>query len=128
MRYTLLLYYPERAPGELTPDELAEGMRAFQAYVAALDDAGVLVSAEMFQPSDATVTVGLIDGAPTWRPGPAAASVEQLGGTFVLDVPDLDSAIEWARTAPSVAWGHVEIRPTATRVVDGTWQGEQPAR
>ena len=28
--------------------------------------------------------------------------------------------------APSAAWGHVEIRPTATRYVDGSWQGAQP--
>ena len=39
MRYTLLLYYPEPTAEELDPDALAEGMRAFQAYAKALDDA-----------------------------------------------------------------------------------------
>jgi hypothetical protein len=58
--------------------------------------------------------------------GPFPDTKEQLGGTFVIEVPDLDAAIEWAGRAPSVSWGHVQIRPTATRYVDGSWQGAPP--
>jgi hypothetical protein len=126
MRYTLLLHYPERSATELGPEALAEGMRAFQAYAKALDDAGVLAGAEVLQPSGATTTITLAGGELVVQDGPFADSKEQLGGTFVIDVPDLDAAIEWARQAPSVSWGHVEIRPTATRYVDGSWQGAQP--
>jgi hypothetical protein len=53
--------------------------------------------------------------------GPYAATKEQLGGTFVIDVPDLDAALAWAEQAPSVQWGAVEVRPTATHTVDGQW-------
>ncbi len=126
MRYTLLLYYPERTAGELGPEAIAEGMRAFQAYAQALQDAGVLASAEVLQQSDATTTVSLAGGELVVQDGPFADTKEQLGGTFVIEVPDLDDAIEWARRAPSVSWGHVELRPTATRFVDGSWQGAQP--
>ena len=59
MRYTLLLHYPEHTAEELGPEALAEGMRAFQAYAKALDEAGVLASAEVLQQSDATTTVTL---------------------------------------------------------------------
>jgi hypothetical protein len=128
MRYTLLLYYPERSAEELGSEALAEGMRAFQAYAKALDDAGVLTSAEVLQQSSSTTTVTLASGDLVVQDGPFADTKEQLGGTFVIEVPDLDVAIEWARRAPSVSWGHVEIRPTATRYVDGTWQGVQPVR
>jgi len=128
MRYTLLLHYPERSAEELGAEVLAEGMRAFQAYARALEDAGVLQSAEVLQPSDLTTTVTLIGGELVVQDGPFADTKEQLGGTFVVDVPDFDAAMEWARRAPSVSWGHVEIRPTATRYVDGAWQGEQPVR
>lgn len=55
--------------------------------------------------------------------GPFADSKEQLGGTFVIEVADLDAAIEWAKRAPSVGWGAVEVRPSATHVVDGRWVG-----
>ena len=128
MRYTLLLHYPEPTAAQLGPEALAEGMRAFHAYAKALDDAGVLGSAEVLQQSDATTTVTLAGGELVVQDGPFADTKEKLGGTFVIDVPDLDAAIEWARQAPSVAWGHVEIRPTATRYVDGSWQGAQPVK
>ena len=126
MRYTLLLHYPEPTAEDLGAEAIAEGMRAFQAYATALDEAGVLASAEVLQRSDATTTVSLASGELVVQDGPFADTKEQLGGTFVIEVPSLDDAIEWARQAPSVSWGHVEIRPTATRYVDGSWQGEQP--
>ena len=128
MRYTLLLHYPEPTAEELGPEAPAEGMRAFQAYAKAIDDAGVLASAEVLQRSDATTTVTLVGGELVVQDGPFADTKEQLGGTFVIDVPHLDAAIEWARRAPSVAWGHVEIRPTAIRYLDGSWQGAQPVK
>jgi hypothetical protein len=128
VRYTLLLHYPEPTAEELSPEALAEGMSAFQAYAKALDDAGVLASAEMFQQSNATTVVTLVAGELVVQKGPFAHTKEQLGGTFVIDIPDLDAAIEWATRSPSVSWGHVEIRPTATRYVAGSWQGAQPVK
>ncbi len=128
MRYTLLLHYPEPSAEELGAEALAEGMRAFHAYAKALDDAGVLASAEVLQRSDMTTTVTLAGGELVVQDGPFADTKEQLGGTFVIDVADLDAAIDWARRAPSVSWGHVEIRPTATRFVDGSWEGTQPVK
>jgi hypothetical protein len=126
MRYTLLLHYAEPTAEELGPEALAAGMRAFQAYARALDDAGVLASAEVLQRSEATTTVRLADGELIVQDGPFADAKEQLGGTFVIDVPDLDAAIEWAARAPSASWGPVEIRPTATRYVEGEWRGTPP--
>lgn len=128
MRYTLLLHYPEPTAEELDPERLAEGMRAFSSYAKALEEAGVLASAEVLQRSDLTTTVTLVDGELVVHDGPFVDSEEQLGSTFVIEVAGLDDAIEWARRAPSVSWGHVEIRPTATRYVDGAWQGVQQVR
>jgi hypothetical protein len=128
MRYTLLLHYPEMTADDLGPDILAEGMSAFQAYAKALDEAGVLASAEVLQQSNATTTVTLANGELLVQDGPFADTKEQLGGTFVIEVADLDAAIEWAGRAPSVSWGHVEIRPTATRYVDGSWRGAPPVK
>jgi len=128
MRYTLLLHYPEATAEELGTEAIAEGMRSFQAYAKALHDAGVLASAEVLQESNATTTVTLSGGELVVQDGPFADTKEQLGGTFVIDVADLDAAIEWAKRAPSVSWGHIEIRPTATRFVDGSWQGAQPVK
>ncbi|SDH52750.1 YciI family protein [Microbacterium pygmaeum] len=120
MRYALLLHYPEMSADDLGTEALAEGMREFDEYAKALDAAGVLRSAEVLQPSSATTTVR---GGETLQvqDGPFADTKEQLGGTFVIEVDDLDGAIEWAGRAPSVNWGAVEIRPVGTRFVDGAW-------
>ena len=128
MRYTLFLHYPEPTAQELGPEALEEGMRAFQAYAQALDEAGVLASAEVLQQSEATTTVTLAGGELVVQDGPFADTKEQVGGTFVIEVADLDEAIGWAARTPSASWGHVEVRPTATRYVDGSWQGAQPVR
>lgn len=121
MRYTLLLHYPEMTADDLGPEAIAEGMREFDEYAKALEAAGVLRSAEVLQGSDLTTTVSAPDGTLRVQDGPFADTKEQLGGTFVIEVDDLDSAIEWAGRVPSVKWGSVEIRPTATRFVDGAW-------
>lgn len=121
MRYTLLLHYPEMSPDELGPEGVEYGQRAFTAYAATLQAAGVLVSGEVLQPSAATTTVRTVDGALQVQDGPFADTKEQLGGTFVIDVADLDDALAWARQAPSAAWGPVEVRPGAVHTVDGVW-------
>ncbi|MGI3782783.1 MAG: YciI family protein [Janthinobacterium lividum] len=94
MRYTLLLHYPEMSAEDLGPEALEEGRRAFSSYASTLDAAGVLLSAEVLQPSVTTTTVTRRDGALQVQDGPYADTKEQLGGTFVVDVPDLDAALE----------------------------------
>lgn len=121
MRYTLLLHYPELAD-ELAPEVLAEGRRAFASYADTLQQAGVLISAEVLQPSSASTTVRMVQGSLQVQDGPFADTKDQLGGTFVIDVADLDAAIDCARQAPPISWGTtVEIRPGATHTVDGVW-------
>lgn len=125
MRYTLLLHYPEPTDEQLSAEDRAEGQRAFSAYAEALHAAGVLIGAEVLQRSDNTTTLTAVDGTLRVQDGPFADTKEQLGGTFVIDVPDLDAAIEWGRQAPAIHWGAVEIRPGATHTVDGAWTPNQ---
>jgi len=122
MRYTLLLHYPEMSNAELGEETLNEGKAAFDAYAKALDQAGVLASAEVLQPTRASTTVTLREGSLRVQDGPFADTKEQLGGTFVIDVPDLDAALAWAEKCPAAQWGTVEIRPSAVRFSDGQWQ------
>ncbi|MGQ7786368.1 YciI family protein [Nesterenkonia sp. K-15-9-6] len=126
MRCTLLLYYPEPAPGELTEEQLAEGMRAFDAYATSLEEAGVLRGLEVLHDTHATTSVS---GSPRdlrIQEGPFADGEERLGGIVTVEVADLDEAVAWAGRAPAVEWGHIEIRPVATRFVDSQWLGEAP--
>lgn len=122
MRYTLLLHYPEGDVESIGAEAMAEGQRAFASYATALQQAGVLVSADVFQPSGSTTTLSMTDGVLQVQDGPFADTKEQLGGTFVIDVENLDVAIDWGRQAPSIGWGAVEVRSGAMYTVDGTWQ------
>ncbi len=121
MRYTLLMHYQEMTPEELGPEMLEQGEAAMNSYAATLQQAGVLLGAEVLQPSHASTTVTKQDGKLRIQDGPFADTKEQLGGYFLIDVPDLDAAIQWAGQAPAAMWGNVEIRPGAMHTVDGTW-------
>lgn len=124
MRYMLLLNYPEMTAEDLGPEALADGMAAFDAYAKSLDDSGVLISAEVLQSVAKSTTVSLRDGELKVQDGPFADTKEQLGGTFVIDVPDLDAALAWAEKCPAAQYGVVEVRPSAIVFQNGEWQGE----
>lgn len=121
MRYTLLLHFPEATAEDIGQEAIEAGMAAFHAYAKSLEDAGVLISAEVLQPVANATTVTTKDGSLQVQDGPFADTKEQLGGTFVLDVPDIDAAIAWAEKCPAAQWGTIELRPSAVRFVDGSW-------
>jgi hypothetical protein len=121
MRYALLMHHHEPAEGELSAEIVAEAQRAFDVYAKALEQAGVLLSADVLQPTDATTTVTVRDGTVQVQDGPFAATKEALAGVFLIDVPDLDAAIGWAGKCPGAQWGTMEIRPAATTFLDGGW-------
>ena len=121
MRYSLLMIQPEAGAADVSPEAIAEAMKAFDVYAKALHDAGALVSAEVPQPTAASTTVSLRNGALQVQDGPFADTKEQLGGVFVIDVPDLDAALAWAEKNPAAQWGTIEIRPTGVYFADGNW-------
>lgn len=122
MQYTLLLHYPEMSEGELDPEVLEQAQVGFAVYARALEEAGVLASApDVLQPSSSSTTVSLATGSPQIQDGPFADTKEQIGGIFVIEVPDLDTAIGWASQCPAAQWGTVEIRPSAITFRDGEW-------
>jgi hypothetical protein len=121
MRYALMMHYREPAEGELSEQAITEAMQAFGAYGRALEQAGVLVSADVLRPTPATTTVTRRQGTLQVQDGPFAETKEALAGVFLLDLPDLDAAIGWAEKCPGAEWGAVEVRPVATSFRDGGW-------
>jgi hypothetical protein len=107
--------------GEISEEALEEAKEAFGAYGRALESAGVLLSADVLQPSTATTTVTRRDGTLQVQDGPFAETKEALAGVFMVDVPDLDAAIGWAEKCPGAQWGTIEVRPTGTAFINGAW-------
>jgi hypothetical protein len=121
MRYALLMHYREPAAGEISEEAIEAAKEAFGAYGRALESAGVLLSADVLQPTAATTSVTRREGGPRVQDGPFAETKEALAGIFLVDVPDLDAAIGWAEKCPGAQWGVVEVRPTATSFISGAW-------
>jgi len=117
MRFTLLMSYSEAGGAALTTEEMEAGRVEFDRYGAALHDAGVLVAAEVLTPLAAGVT---IRGGEVVQATDAAP--EQLSGVFIIDVPDQDAAVEWAKRCPAAEWGTMVVRAGAVSFVDGAWR------
>ncbi len=112
MQYLLLIYSDEGGWSNLTQAQQEQGMAAYNAFNEALTKAGVLKSSNRLQPSSNSTTVRVADGKSQVVDGPFADSKEQLGGFYVIDVPDLDAAISWAARCPGASHGVVEVRPS----------------
>ena len=111
MQYLLMLYVNEAAWPKLTKAEQEQGMAAYMAYTEALTKAGALVRGNRLRPSAAATTVRIANGKSQVLDGPYADSKEQLGGYYIIDVPDLDAALGWAARCPAAGHGVVEVRP-----------------
>jgi hypothetical protein len=111
MKYMLLIYRNEAEMLGAGKAELEQAMGAYIAYTEALKKAGILVGGERLQPSTAATSVRVADGKSKVLDGPYAETKEQLGGYYMIDVPDLDAALSWASRCPGASLGTIEVRP-----------------
>lgn len=63
------------------------------------------------QPSQTATTVRLQNAQRNVQDSPFADTKEQLGGFFLIDVPALDAALDWAARCPAASNCAVETRP-----------------
>jgi hypothetical protein len=111
MQYLLMAYVDETGWPKLSKSEQEQGVAAYAAYSEALKTSGVMKGSNRLQPSSVATTVRSTNGKPQVLDGPYVDSKEQLGGYFLIDVPDLDAALSWASRCPAVNHGVVEVRP-----------------
>lgn len=109
MQYMLLIY--QAAGVTPTPEQLDAVMAEYWAYEKAVTEAGVKIASEALKDVDTASTVRVRDGQRSVTDGPFAETREVLGGYYLLDVPDLDAALDWAARCPGASYGSVEVRP-----------------
>lgn len=107
MKYMLLIYEDD----DERVEKMDERMPTCSAYVATMQKAGIYVTGERLREVSSTTSVRVSDGKTHVIDGPYAEAKEQLAGFHVIDVPNLDAALEWASRCPSVSRGVVEVRP-----------------
>lgn len=104
MRYLCLIYIDE--------DKLdANPANDCLAYAATLREAGHCLAVEALECGSHTTDVRVRDGNVSANDGPFIETKEHLAGFYVLDVRDLDEAVELVAKIPSAPAGRVEIRP-----------------
>lgn len=111
MKYMLLIYANEAALQAASKAQTEERIGAYGAYTEALSKAGVRVDANRLQRSGSASTVRVANGKTQVLDGPYVETKEQLGGYYLIDVPDLDAALSWAARCPGASHGVVEVRP-----------------
>jgi hypothetical protein len=97
----MLLIIGSQDADPVTGEEDQGLMEAFMAYHKAARDAGVMVDSNVLD-SFETATSVRVDraGERFITDGPFAETREYLGGYYILDLPDLDTAIDWAAQGP----------------------------
>jgi hypothetical protein len=114
MQYLLLIYTDEKlwAPETKTdPAVLQEITAAHMRLGAELQEAGAMVGGNRLRPTDTATTVRNVAGSQSLHDGPYAETREQLAGYYMVDVPDLDAAIGWAKKIPGGPNYSIEVRP-----------------
>lgn len=112
MKYAVIVYEtPTELAAREDPERAGGYWSAYTAYSNALRDAGVAAGGAGLQSPAMATTIRLRGGHRQVQDGPFADTKELLGGFFIIDVPDLDAALEWASRCPSAANGSAEVRP-----------------
>jgi hypothetical protein len=112
VQYLVLIYEtPFEFESRTHPERAAGLWGSYAAYTKALTEAGVMVGGNALKLPDTATTVRLRKGERLVQDGPYADTKEQLGGYYVIDVPDLDAALSWAARCPAASMGAVEVRP-----------------
>jgi hypothetical protein len=93
------------------PEMMEQAYKQVDALNAELQSAGVWVFAGGLHPASTATVVRLQDGEVLTTDGPFAETKEQLGGFWIIETTDLDSALDWAAKATAACMAPVEVRP-----------------
>lgn len=110
MKYALLIYDdPTLFPD--SPEEEQQLMAEFAIFTHELIASGEMAGGDRLDGVDTATSVRIRDGRLSVSDGPFARSPERLGGYYIVDVANLDRALELAAKVPSARTGVVEVRP-----------------
>jgi hypothetical protein len=116
MQYAILIYEND-SDFSARSDKERQGpyWAGWRAYSQALADAGIMRGGAPLQGVHSGTTVRVNGRGRQVQDGPYADTKEQLGGFYLIDVADLNTALDWAARCPAAASGAVEVRPVLQR-------------
>ena len=110
-QYLLSIYQPD---GDPPPSiDLERVMTELHALEGEMRSAGVWVFSNGLHPPSSSTVVRAKNGEVLMTDGPYIEGKEHLGGFTIVEAPDLDAAIPWARRITEITTLPVEVRPLA---------------
>ena len=114
MQYALLFQQTtEEFAARRDPEKHAAFWAAFMPYMTALKEAGIVVAGAGLEPPATATSIRIGGSGRQVQDGPFADTKEQLGGFFLVDVADLDAALDWAARCPGQTAGSRSGRSAA---------------
>lgn len=111
MQYLLLIYRSEAELNKMTPADRQAMSAEYGTYTQSIVQSGHFKAGDGLQPSTTATTVRVRDGKTLTTDGPFAETREQLGGYYLVEAKDLDTAIALAARIPGARDGSIEVRP-----------------
>lgn len=115
MKYLVLLMGDGELPAwtDLTPEQEGEMMARFGAFDEACEqrEGVTLLAGEALGEGDTATVVRTRGGRRSVTDGPYAEAVEQLGGFYLLEAPDLDVVLELITALPAY---DIQVSPVVT--------------
>jgi hypothetical protein len=111
MNYMILIYGdPAREPAYGSP-EFDKMMAGYTVANRKMQADGVIRSGDGLQGVDTAKSLRVRGGKVKTMDGPFAETREHLGGYYIIDVPDMETALTYAALIPTAAFGTIEVRP-----------------
>jgi hypothetical protein len=111
MKYALLIYGDETLQPAEGSQEFNEVYQGYYKFTEDITNDGVNRGGEALHNAESATSVRVRSGERTVTDGPFAETKEQLGGFYLIEVDNLDAAIDVAAQIPGVNTGTIEVRP-----------------
>ncbi len=111
MQYLLMIYSNEAEYAKIDPATSKKIMGEYEAFTKEIIQNGNFKAGDRLQPTTTATTVRVKDGKVMTTDGPFAETREQLGGYYLVEARDLDTALGIAAKIPGARYGSIEVRP-----------------
>jgi hypothetical protein len=111
MPYLLMIYRNEAELGKLDAAARKAMTAEYGAFTQSIIQSGHFKAGDGLQPTSTATTVRVRDGKTLTTDGPFAETREQLGGYYLIEAKDLDTALSIAARIPGARTGSIEVRP-----------------
>ena len=111
MQYLLMIYRNEADLGKMDAAARKAMTAEYGAFTQSIIQSGHFKAGDGLQPTSTATTIRVRDGKTLTTDGPFAETREQLGGYYLIEAKDLDTALSIAARVPGARTGSIEVRP-----------------